>query len=173
MTKLQNVDAINMAFMLAVGEANVFQGKEVYIQQCFALASVLLHLLQLFILRLNVCDGSFDCLDGTDEFICPTNSKYMIELWKNQTAEAEEAAESETETTTVLSSLKVNSKFPFLNSRELANSWEYKDFLDIPGIGKIVKKVRKSQKTISGVLISPKKQCIFFPDFCPMVLVKK
>ena len=107
-----------MAFMLAVGEANVFQGKEVYIQQCFALASVLLHL---FILRLNVCDGSFDCLDGTDEFICPTNSKYMIELWKNQTAEAEEAAESEleTETTTALSSLKVIIfEFPFFNSRK-------------------------------------------------------
>ena len=97
---------------------NSFTGKEVYIQQCFALASVLLHL---FILRLNVCDGSFDCLDGTDEFICPTNSKYMIELWKNQTAEAEEAAESEleTETTTALSSLKVIIfEFPFFNSRK-------------------------------------------------------
>ena len=54
----------------------------------------------------------------------------MIELWKNQTAEAEEAAESEKETTTVLSSLKVNSLF--LNSRELANFWEYKGFLGHP-----------------------------------------
>ena len=73
--------------------------------------------------RLNVCDGSFDCLDGTDEFICPTNSKYMIELWKNQTAEAEEAAESETETTTALPSLKVLI-FKFLLLRFLG-IWEF------------------------------------------------
>jgi hypothetical protein len=41
----------------------------------------------------------------------------MIELWKNQTAEAEEAAETKTETTTVLSSLKVNYIYFF-------NSWD-------------------------------------------------